>query len=220
MEVLIKTTGDQSHTLYVPALNEHYHSVHGAWQESDWVFIKNGIELLKHCKNIRVLEIGFGTGLNAFQTMLWAEKNQVKVEYHSLETLILDRQLLQNLNYKNFAHAETQTYEKICMATWNHLELLSPYFSLKKIHQSLFTYSNSTAFDIIFFDAFAPEKQAEMWTQQVFENLYSFLKADGRLLTYCAKGAVKRTLKACGFLVLALPGPPGKREMTMALKAE
>lgn len=218
MHLEIRQTKDGSNTLYVPELNEHYHSVHGAMQESQHVFIKHGLEhALEQKPDVKILEVGFGTGLNAILTFPYALAQKAFVQYDTLEKYPLTREVVAQLHFEKFIlNPELLDYYKqMHAAPWNEPVDLIPYFTLQKIHETLEEFCPPDAYyDVIYFDAFAPEKQPELWTEEVFTKLYKAVRPGGVLVTYCAKGSFKRALKAAGFVVEALPGPPGKREMT------
>ena len=215
----IEPTADGSNTLFVPELNEHYHSIKGAWTESEHIFIRMGLE--HHpSPSPRVLEIGFGTGLNAFLTLLYADKTQRTVHYTSLERYPVAPELISHLGYpERICPERAVDFYALHRAAWEEDIPLTPYFTLHKVQTDFTTYDFPDAYDVIYFDAFAPEKQPEMWTQELFARLYHSLRPGGILTTYCAKGAVRRTLQAVGFTVKRLPGPPeGKREILRASK--
>ena len=209
----IKYTEDGSTTLYVPEIDETYHSVHGAIQESMHIFIDAG---LKECKeqNINVLEIGFGTGLNAFLTLIEAEKSNINIVYTTLEKYPLSKEITDKLNFSETYNIENQKYfSEIHSCEWNSVQKISSHFSIHKIRCDFTQYDDLQEYNLVFFDAFSPEKQPEMWTQDLFEKLYKHCKTDGILTTYCAKGAVRRAMTAARFKVERLPGPTGKREI-------
>lgn len=217
----IITTADGSKTIHIPEWNENYHSSHGALQEAKHVFLRHGLELFHDRTEISVFEVGFGTGLNAILTLQEAEKHQILVNYAGIEAYPVSAEELEALTYEDLLQdsGSRAYYQKLHQTPWNSPEKISPYFSLNKIHQKLEDYSFSVEqFDLIYFDAFGPRTQEEMWHLEIFEKLFKALKPGGVLVTYCAKGQVKRDLKAAGFNVEALPGPPGKREMTRARK--
>jgi len=218
--VSIKSTGDGSHTLFNAKLNEHYHSVHGAKTESIHVFIKNGLELV-HSENkpLRILEIGFGTGLNAFLTARFAHENQRHIEYISLETFPLGPEITSGLAESYTANAdELRLFNQIHECPWDEISKIHPYFELYKKEKRIQDFNTEEKFNLIYFDAFAPDKQPEMWEPEIFAACFDWLETEGILVTYCAKGQFKRNLKAAGFAVEARPGPPGKREMTIGRK--
>lgn len=217
--ILIESTADGSDTLFVPSLNEHYHSVNGAIQESMHVYIESG---LKQCSKeiINVLEIGFGTGLNAFLTL--REANETKnIHYTGIELYPLSEQIISNLNYtKDLNPIEQDLFNRLHQTEWNREIEITSCFNLKKIQTdfSKLDFSLNTTIDLIYFDAFAPEKQKEMWSQNLFDFLYTYTNSGGILTTYCAKGVVRRMLQQAGYIVERLQGPPGKREMLRAIK--
>ncbi|MFM2375857.1 MAG: hypothetical protein RLZZ165_954 [Bacteroidota bacterium] len=214
-------TADGSHSIYVPTLQESYHSRHGAVQESRHVFIEMGLKrAAARQSRLRILEVGFGTGLNAMLTALEAEAMALEIEYWSLEPYPLEAFELQGLNYAAIAQdkAAEPTWEAIHAAEWEHMQSVSPHFSLHKMAATLESATLPQNMDVIYFDAFAPEKQPELWTQEVFERIHALMSSQGLLTTYCAKGSVRRTLQAVGFQVTREQGPPGKREMLVAKK--
>ena len=216
----LKITADGSHTLFVPGLDETYHSRHGAIQESLHVFINAGLRYLNN-KNINVLEIGFGTGLNAFLTLLEANKGETTINYTSLEAFPLEMDLVKQLNYTSELEIENNTaelYNKLHEVDWESTQHITNDFKLKKLKIKLDDFESSEKFDVIYFDAFGPNVQPEMWAVPVLEKMYNCLNDNGLLVTYCAKGSVKRGLKDVGFKIESIPGPPGKREMTRAHK--
>ena len=222
MHLEIRQTKDGSNTLYVPELNEHYHSVHGALQESQHVFIKHGLEhVLNLRKDIKILEVGFGTGLNAILTYPFALAQKAFIQYDTLEKFPLGIDVVEQLHFdKVILNPEMQeVFMQLHKAPWNEPVDVIPYFTLQKIHETLEEFVPPQAYyDLIYFDAFAPEKQPELWSDEMFAKLYKATRPGGVLVTYCAKGSFKRSLRAAGFEVEALPGPPGKREMTRGLK--
>jgi tRNA U34 5-methylaminomethyl-2-thiouridine-forming methyltransferase MnmC len=228
MERTLITTADGSHSLYVKELDEHYHSIHGAIQESIHVFINTGLKFIaeKNKSEISILEIGFGTGLNALLTCLEAEKLNLKINYTSIEAFPLDNVLINELNYaellsakeKEKSHLQT-IFNELHSCEWEKEISISKNFTLHKIKNTLQEIKFEKSFDLIYFDAFGPRVQPEMWTEELFSKIYNVTKPNGCLVTYCAKGEVKRTLKKVGFTVETLPGPPRKREMVRADKA-
>jgi tRNA U34 5-methylaminomethyl-2-thiouridine-forming methyltransferase MnmC len=220
MGISIYRTADQSHTLYNEELDETYHSRNGAVEESRYVFLKQGFELkaaLQHVLNI--LEVGFGTGLNALLTLTEAEESRTRCAYHSLETFPLPAEVVQTLNHTEFIEASHHDkFELIHRAAWNEPTAIAPYFTLQKISESIHTYQPQTGFDLVYFDAFGPDKQPDMWTQSVFDKLYTWMNAGAVLVTYSSKGDVRRALAQAGFQVERLPGPPRKRHMLRATK--
>lgn len=217
--IQIEQTADGSQTLFVPELNEHYHSIKGALTESEHIFIRMG---LKHSsvEAPHVLEIGFGTGLNAFLTLLTADTDQRNIHYTTLERYPVTPALIEQLTYPELICPERKDdFQALHQAAWNTDVQLTPYFTLHKVETDFTSYTFPATYDVIYFDAFAPEKQPEMWTQSLFDTLCQQLNPQGILTTYCAKGAVRRMLQAAGFTVERLPGPPGgKREILRATK--
>ncbi len=211
-------TKDGSFTIYNESLNAHYHSLHGAIQESKHIFIKNGLEQIKDDK-ISIFEMGFGSGLNAFLSFLTAQKNKAFISYYCIEKHPIPKTIYQKLNYsKN--KKESEMFLNLHEAPWNKEVSLSPFFKLKKNNESI-AFFDTTAIpkvNIIYYDAFAPSAQPYLWEVPILKKMYTLLKPKGMLLTFCAKGSVKRNLKAVGFIIKPLPGPPGKREITCAIK--
>lgn len=215
-ELILEKTEDGSDTLFIPDMDEHYHSTKGALTETNYIFIEKGL-LASTRKEIKVLEIGFGAGLNAIQTLVAAKENQINVVFHTLELYPLPWDKLESLSY-----AKQPYYKEIHLAPWEKSVAITPEFTIHK-HQfdftTLPTHNIGSAFDVIYFDAFAPEKQPNMWTQQLFNHLFGLLSNGGILTTYCAKGVIRRMLQQAGFKVERLPGPPnGKREILRATK--
>jgi tRNA U34 5-methylaminomethyl-2-thiouridine-forming methyltransferase MnmC len=209
-------TKDGSHSLFVPDLNETYHSVHGSISEAIHVFINNG--LLSHPKkNINILEIGFGTGLNTLLT-LENIKNR-KVHYTSLEPYPISSEIYNKLNFHTITNSNSETFLKLHISDWEKEVFISENFSLYKIKKKIQNFISKKKFDIIYFDAFSPEKQTEMWSVEVLKKCFNLLNEDGFLITYCAKGIFRRTLNSVGFEMISLDGPPGKRQMTRANKS-
>ncbi len=204
-------TEDGSHSLFLPHLNETYHSRHGAMQESKHVFIENGLKILKEKDTIHILEVGFGTGLNALLSFDFAKKNDVKIHYTTLETSPLPAEIYQSLNY---AESENQNvFISLHQAEWNTDEPIGSHFTLHKKEIEIQKFSSDKKFDLIFYDAFGPPTQPEMWSLEIFESIVSMMTKEGVFVTYCAKGQVRRDLESCGLKMERLPGPPGKREM-------
>lgn len=214
----LQLTADGSHTLFIPEMNEHYHSVNGAVQESRHVFIEAGLHQLEQ-PEITVLEIGFGTGLNAFLTLLDAEAHQRKVQYYSIELYPLDMEVIRRLNYGEMICAgRKEAFQDLHQAEWDIPVPVTEFFKLHKIQGDSNTCTLPDQIDLVYFDAFAPDKQPEMWNQGIFNRLYAHTAKGGILTTYCAKGAVRRMMKEAGYAVERIPGPPGKREMLRAIK--
>jgi tRNA U34 5-methylaminomethyl-2-thiouridine-forming methyltransferase MnmC len=210
-------TSDGSHSLFVRSLNETYHSRHGAMQESQWVFIKHGLDHAYQNAGPRIHEVGFGTGLNALLAMRWAEEHQVHVHFTTLETNVLSLELAEQLNYAS-SEQERSVFLNIHAAPWNQDVVITPHFTLHKALREVQSEVSDSQYDVIFFDAFGPPTQPEMWTPAIFQRMFNALKPGGILVTYCAKGQVRRDMQSEGFTVERMPGPPGKREMLRATK--
>jgi tRNA U34 5-methylaminomethyl-2-thiouridine-forming methyltransferase MnmC len=211
-------TSDGSHTIYVPELNEHYHSIHGAIQESRHIFIESG---LKSCNTdpVSIFEVGFGTGLNAMLTLIEGVRMHKTISYTSIEKFPLNGNIIRLLNHRDMAgDTGRMIFESIHKAPWNIKANISSIFNLEKIKGDIITDDVTGCFDLIYFDAFGPDKQPDMWTQAVFSKIAAVTKKGGIFLTYSAKGEVKRILRSCGFEVMLLPGPPGKRQIIRAIK--
>jgi tRNA U34 5-methylaminomethyl-2-thiouridine-forming methyltransferase MnmC len=231
MERKIIITSDGSHSIYIPEMNEHYHSIHGAVQESKHVFIEAGLKnILLHLseekvpKEINILEIGFGTGLNALITFIESQQFSIKINYTSIESFPLKKEITGQLNYALQLDPSNRfelksIFEKLHDASWEKEIIIKENFILKKLCNVLQQVDlKASQFDLIYFDAFGPPVQPEMWTEEIFSKIFSSTKSGGILVTYCAKGEVKRTLRKVGFKIENLPGPPGKREMVRARK--
>ena len=221
--VQIVFTQDGSNSLYIPELEEHYHSLHGALQESNHVFINAGLNYLLHQqknKCIKILEVGFGTGLNCFLTYLESINRKIMIEYHGIEAFPVNTGILDSLNYQNIipSNIANTSFKDLHDFTWNIVNQVDKDFKLLKKQIKIQDVILDSDYHLIYFDAFGPKVQSEMWTETIFNKLYQSLKHDGILVTYCAKGEIKRILKRVGFSVESIPGPPGKREMTRAVK--
>lgn len=218
----IRLTHDGSPTLYLPELDEHYHSIHGAVQEAKHVFIENGLRCFIEKQELNILEVGFGCGLNALLTCLEAQTTpSISIRYHGIESHPLSEEEIKKLDFsKQINHSNyTQLCEKIQYSEWDENVEISKNFQLLKIHSKLQDFNFSGfSFELIYYDAFGPRAQSEMWEKSTFEPLYHALSSNGMLVTYCAQGQFKRNLRELGFLVETKPGPPGKREMTVAKK--
>lgn len=217
-------TEDGSHTLYIPEMDEHYHSVHGAVQESNHVFLDAGFRA-KEQDEYKILEIGFGTGLNALLTFIESQKQSKPVYYTTLELYPLSKEITDQLNYPrmlNLPEAEAIGYRQILDAPWSKHEgeftQIAANFFVRKLYVDFTKFDFADKYNLIYFDAFAPDKQPEMWDSSLFDRISQATDAGGILTTYCAKGVVRRALIASGFNVERLPGPPGKREMLRGTK--
>ena len=213
-------TGDGSKTIRIIDLDENYHSTHGALQEAEHVFIKNGLLEFIDKSQISIFEMGLGTGLNAFLSAIKANDLKLKIEYTGIEAFPVSIDELNQLGYHDIAgESNSDLYNKLHETLWGEMNEISEWFSLRKINDQLqlINFENES-FDIVYYDAFGPRAQEEMWSIELFQKMYDSIKEGGFLVTYCAKGQVKRNMKAVGFEVEPLPGPPGKREMTRAWK--
>lgn len=212
-------TADGSVTIAIPELQVTYHSKHGAIQESMHVFIEAGLRPLLHRQEaLRIFEMGFGTGLNALLTMIEAAQQHQKVYYEAVEAFPLEKELVTKLNYCEQTPDWQDKFEQLHTSLWSQPATLTPWFTLQKHSTALFNYSTNQPFNLVYYDAFAPNAQPELWTVDAFTQLFSLLDDQGILVTYCSKGDVRRAMKAAGFTVEKIPGPPGKREMIRAKK--
>jgi tRNA U34 5-methylaminomethyl-2-thiouridine-forming methyltransferase MnmC len=222
----IITTSDGSKTIQISDWNEHYHSIHGAIQEANHVFIKHGLlfclnDLEKdfHNSELALLEIGFGTGLNAFLTFIESERLGVTIKYTGVEAYPVLKEELDQLNYVEIVNAQYKDqFDRMHSSPWAQEVVLSTQFSLFKQQEFFENIHYKSAFDLIYFDAFGARVQPDLWTESIFEKMFQALRDRGVLVTYAAKGSVRRAMKAVGFKVERLPGPPGKREMLRARK--
>jgi tRNA U34 5-methylaminomethyl-2-thiouridine-forming methyltransferase MnmC len=219
MKRIFEITGDGSATYKVEDWDEPYHSRHGAIQESLHVFIANGLRLCQQ-ESIRVLEMGFGTGLNALLSLLEIEGKACAIEYTALEAYPLDNAEVKQLNYLDKLGAPhlSDAFWRMHSGPWAEDIPISPSFTLHKINTDFRDYRATGKFDLVYFDAFSPRVQPELWTSMQFERMYAALETNGILVTYCAKGSVRRAMQENGFRVERLHGPPGKREMLRASK--
>ena len=211
-------TEDGSHSLRHKELDETYHSIHGAIQESGHIFIDAGLK--KHAKDtLHILEIGFGTGLNAFMTMLESESTRQKIQYTAIELYPLSTESACLLNYPDIlAPDKKDAFYQLHTAPWHNRIQLTPQFELFKIQEDFSVMTLTGHFDLVYFDAFSPEKQPEMWTEERFSMIYNCCNPGAILTTYCAKGIVRRALQSAGFTVERIPGPRGKREILRGRK--
>ncbi len=218
-EVIV--TADGSKTLYMAGLDEQYHSLNGAFTESRHVFLNNGLLFHEEKPTLNVLEIGFGTGLNALLTGLATLERKINVNYLGLEKYPLSSETVSELNYGGYlGGAATEISGAIEEAVWNRVTEIHPWFRLCKLEADLLKVGKELLMqaDVVYFDAFGPEKQPEMWAGQVFEMLYGLMATGGVIVTYSAKGEVRRRMASAGFSMERLPGPPGKREMLRGIK--
>jgi tRNA U34 5-methylaminomethyl-2-thiouridine-forming methyltransferase MnmC len=217
-------TADGSDTITIPEMNVSYHSKHGAIQESMHVFIEAGFrywsrlnpERQSKNQSINIFEMGFGTGLNTFLTAIEAVEKGIKVYYEAVEQFLLSKEEISFLNYPSILSHDA-LFRQIHDSKWNEEITLNDFFSFKKVKENLINYLTNRPFNVIYYDAFAPIAQPELWTEEVFKKLYSMLTSNGVLVTYCSKGSVRRAMQNAGFTIEKIPGPPGKREMVRAL---
>ncbi len=222
MEKELIITKDGSHSILLPSENLSYHSKHGAIAESIHVFLAAGLDYVVKNNNldsIRIFEMGFGTGLNALLTLMEAEKLKQRIDYITIETEPLDIPTVKNLNYcKQLQQPDLQTvFETLHNCAWNEEQLISPFFQFKKIKQSLLNEIPAQKINLVYFDAFAPDAQPELWTESNFHNIFQQMETNGILVTYCSKSIVRKAMIAAGFTVTKIPGPHGKREMVRAI---
>ena len=222
---MVITTADGSSSIYVEELNEHYHSIHGAVQESEHIFIKSGLfsDNLQHLEQIFILEIGFGTGLNALLTYFAAFESQKHIHYTAIELYPLDNEVLIQLNYVQklpYSNVD-EVFSCLHTAEWEKSVQIAEHFSLCKHKISALDMQfQQEVFHLVYFDAFSPDVQPQLWTVPLFEKIYNGLKINGIFVTYSTKGIVKRGLKQVGFCIEKLQGPIGKREILRGVKKE
>lgn len=218
MDRTLLLTEDGSHTLFVKELGEPYHSIHGAVQESLHVFINQGYRTLQK-PEIRILEMGLGTGLNVLLTLVESMIHGTQVFYHAVEKYPLLISEYQQLNFERFiAGIPAGSLTRLHEAPWNVKFTLTDHFDVLKEQSDFRSMDPSGTFDLVYFDAFSPEKQPELWTPDIFNNLSGLMHPGSILVTYSAKGSVRRALTTNGFEVMKVPGPPGKREMIRAVR--
>ena len=218
MDLKLIISKDGSHTIYRQDIDETYHSRHGAIQEAMHVFIRKGLkEIEKSKKEINILEVGFGTGLNALLTCL---NSTSEINYIGLETTPLPIKVLGSLNYDTAVTQDNsqEIFKNIHGATWEALCSITNFFSIKKVETTIQDFEIRQPIDLVYYDAFGPNSQAEMWDISIFEKIYKAMRSQGVFVTYCAKGQVRRDLKSVGFVMERLEGPPGKREMLRGRK--
>lgn len=218
MDTKLILTEDGSHTLYVPEMDEHYHSRFGALTESMHIFINAGLASMQQ-QEVTILEVGFGTGLNALLSAIHAGKNKITIRYNSLEKYPVDSSILLCLNYGEMAgEGGPELFSTIHSVPWDLPSEVTGWFTLEKRATDLTTDELTGCYDLIFFDAFGPDKQPEMWTEEVLRKVADVTHPGSVFVTYSAKGTLKRMLRSLGFEVTLLPGPPGKRVITRAVK--
>lgn len=233
MKRKIITTSDGSKTIQIEDWNEQYHSIHGAIQEANHVFLKHGLlhyaklvsasQINQNNKNkpieLSILEIGFGTGLNTFLTLIEADKLKLKINYTGVEAYPVDLKEINQLNYEELiSNVPTDVFQKLHTTSWESQHFITPSFKLEKQKKYFQDIVTENEFNIIYFDAFGARVQPDLWTEDIFTIMHKALKANGILVTYSAKGSVRRAMQAVGFTVERLPGPPGKREMLRVTK--
>ncbi len=223
MERKVILTEDGSHTVSIPSMGVSFHSIHGAVQESKYIFIEAGLNFfISHSSNktIRVFEAGFGTGLNALLTYLEAEKRNLEIYYETVDLYPLNETEFRSLNYCTLLERSDlqSVFEKMHLCEWGKQIPVSPFFSLKKINSDLPAIKTIGKFDLIYFDAFDPKAQPELWSAEIFGKMFSILKKNGILVTYSSKGEVRRAMQSAGFSIEKIPGPKGKREIVRAVK--
>lgn len=218
----IITSDDGSHTIELIGQNEQYHSTHGAIQESNHVYIKHGLErMASEDKVLHILEVGMGTGLNVLLTWIYAKKHNCPIVYHAIEAFPVEEDIWTQLNYASHLHnnAAKDIYRKIHSSSWGESINLDNNFSFIKYEETIqHTKLPKDYFNVVYFDAFNPDLEPDLWTEKIFEDIYSSMSQDSVLSTYSTKGVVKRALMRCGFKIEKKPGPPGKREILNAIK--
>ncbi len=223
MQRKIITTGDGSKTIQIEDWNEQYHSIHGAIQEAKYVYIEQGLHFF-YCSQldkktkISVLEIGFGTGLNAALTLQSSKLLNTPIDYVGVEGFPVSDSELQQLNYIEDSNIDQQTFDNIHNVTWEQRREITHLFSLTKQKKMFSEIHDVNAYNVIYYDAFGARVQPELWTELMFSKMFTALKPNGVLVTYSSKGSVKRALTAVGFEIERLKGPPGKRHMLRAVK--
>lgn len=216
--ISIQVSEDGSHTIFNQNIGESYHSIHGAYTESMHVFINNGM-LYKKKSSLKILEIGFGTGLNAILALTEGVKRDIDILYDAIELYPLPEYIFNSLNYSEILTLNNNdVFLQLHNCPWNKQVQINMHFELRKIHADFINVELNSTYDIVFFDAFSPEKQPELWSAYVFEKIYKSMSKGGILTTYCSKGIVKQNLRNSGFVLERLPGPPGKRHMLRATK--
>jgi len=220
MERKIIKTSDGSSSVYLPEWDENYHSKHGAIQEAYHVFIKNGLDLFEDGSKINILEMGLGTGLNCIISYLEGKKRKLRINYLGLEGYPLDIEMILELKHLEQLQAEDESlvYHKMLRSDWNVNHPITEQFYLTKEKILFEDFNKQGVADLIYFDAFGARVQPELWTEAIFKKMYASLNENGVIVTYAAKGSVRRAMQAVGLEVERLPGPPGKREMLRGRK--
>jgi len=216
----LRITGDGSYTLHIPEWDEQYHSKHGAIREALHVFIQEGLTfLLTHKEGpLSILEVGFGTGLNAILTSLYAVEKDVELYYKTLEAYPVPIDFIRELNFPEHLHFPQEQFLLLHELSWEEDHNISAQFTFRKEQRRFEEINEKGVFDLIYFDAFGIRVQPELWTESLFQKLFNALKPGGVLVTYASNGSARRALKAVGFNVEKIPGPPGKKEMMRAVK--
>lgn len=222
MERKIIVTADGSHSISIPEMNVTYHSIHGAIQESIHVFIKAGlIKVLEQPSvqdDLKILDIGFGTGLNALLTLIAIEETDVTVHYETIEPFPLDNDIVKKLNYcEILQRSDLQTKFELMHSSEDEIEITDR-FIFKRSNTQLKKFRTHELKNLIYFDMFDPKAQADLWTKEIFEKMFSMIAPEGILVTYSSKGEVRRAMRSAGFQVEKIPGPPGKKEIVRAIK--
>ena len=217
------TTDDGSHTFEVEDLNEHYHSTYGALAESRHVFIEAGLlyKLGQESEQLNIIEVGFGTGLNALLSIFETTSNDIRINYFALDAYPLEKELTGQLNYAELIDRPDaeKVFSLLHSSVWGKPVPIGEGFVLNKIEQKLEDYTHEGGLaDLVYFDAFGPDVQPELWTEEIFEKIAAITRTGGILVTYSCKGSVKRALKSAGFEIEKLPGPTGKREMIRGVR--
>lgn len=214
----IMATADGSYTLYNKEMDETYHSRNGAWSESQYVYIEMGIQDLPF-NEVKVLEIGFGTGTNAILTYLYSNKFHFKVEYTTLEPFPLQWDLIKRMQFDNkLSSRDWSVFREMHQLEFEDKSQFGAYFHFNKYKQKIEDYESKETFDIIYLDAFAPSKQEDIWSLSNIKKMHDLLLPNGKLVSYCAQGQFKRNLKEVGFRIENPPGPHHKKEMTVAFR--
>ena len=216
----ILATKDDSHTLYSSKYGAHYHSIHGALEESIHIFISAGLYRAHRSGKtaVSIFEMGFGTGLNAYLTAIETKRLNISIDYSSIESDPITMSQAQNLNYPSLLNSNKAEFLRLHEFPWDNWQDLSSLFRIKKIKSNIEDYNPETKFDIIYFDAFAPSSQPHLWTEDIHTMFYNSLNPDGCLVTYCTQGAFRRMLEGLGYRIEKLDGPGKKREMLRAVK--
>ena len=224
----LQQTADGTYTLFIPEIDEHYHSVNGAITEANHVYIKEALLhrlykgaslIIKDNDTVKVLEVGFGTGLNAFLTLVNAVEKNIKTEYVTLELYPLSQDIISKINYGAFVDERyAGLYMKLHESEWDTPVEIDKNFILTKKNIDLKDFISDPVFDVVYFDAFAPDKQPDMWNDEIYKKIVGAMAENGVMTTYCAKGVVRRGFRDAGLTMERIPGPPGKREMIRGSK--